>query len=222
MGGKATILLVRRKEGILAAASAMELIGGLRSNGLIEWTQPAVMPAPTYTRTAIVLHWLVALLILTALPWGLVMTGLDLSPLKLKLYSWHKWLGVTIFAFVLLRLVWRLGHASPPLPPSIPAWQRALAGSTHALLYLLMLAIPISGWLMSSAKGFQTVYFGVLPLPDLLAKDKALGELLADLHAVLNTVLIALLAAHVAAALKHHFIDRDGVLARMLPMLRKP
>lgn len=200
----------------------MELILGLQFNVFIESSKPAPMSIETYTRTAVTLHWLSALLILMALPWGLIMTGLDLSPLKLKLYSWHKWLGVTIFWLVAVRLFWRWTHAAPPLPADIPPWQRRLAGAIHALLYLLMLAIPISGWLMSSAKGFQTVYFGVLPLPDLLAKDKVLGDLLASLHAVLNYLLMAMLAVHVAAALKHHFIDRDGVLVRMLPRLRHP
>jgi cytochrome b561 len=91
----------------------------------------------------------------------------------------------------------------------------------HLLLYVLMLAIPLSGWLMSSAKGFQTVWFGVLPLPDLLAKDKALGDLAATLHMSLNLLLVALLVTHVGASLKHHFIDKDDVLLRILPKFGK-
>ena len=92
-----------------------------------------------------------------------------------------------------------------------------IAHAGHALLYLLMIAIPLSGWLMSSAKGFQTVWFGVLPIPDLLGKDKALGELLANVHQGLNLIFIAVLAGHIAAALKHKFIDKDDILDRMLP-----
>ena len=172
-----------------------------------------------YTRTAVFLHWLLALLILAALGWGLYMVDLRLSPWKLKAYSWHKWLGVSIFLLVLARLAWRLSHKPPPLPAGIPGWQRMSAAVSHGLLYLLMLAIPLSGWLMSSAKGFQTVYFGVLPLPDLLEKNKILGDLLVSVHVTLNYTLMALLALHVAAALKHHFIDRDDVLRRMLPFL---
>ena len=89
------------------------------------------------------------------------------------------------------------------------------------LLYLLMIFVPLSGWLMSSAKGFQTVYFGALPLPDLLAKNDELGELLEQAHALLNYSMAALVVAHLGAALKHHFVDRDEVLVRMLPFLGK-
>ncbi len=124
---------------------------------------------------------------------------------------------MTVFILVLVRLAWRIGHKPPALPAHMPAIERLAAHAGHHLLYVLMLAIPLSGWLMSSAKGFQTVWFGVLPLPDLLAKDKALGNLLETVHVVLNYTLIAVLLGHVGAALKHHFIDRDDVLTRMLP-----
>lgn len=170
-----------------------------------------------YTATAKLLHWLIALMIFGMLGFGFYMTGLDLSPTKLELYSWHKWAGVTVFALVLVRLAWRIGHKPPALPAHMPAIEGVAAHASHHLLYVLMLAIPLSGWLMSSAKGFQTVWFGVLPLPDLLAKDKALGNLLETVHVVLNYTLIAVLLGHVGAALKHHFIDRDNVLTRMLP-----
>lgn len=174
-----------------------------------------------YTRPAIALHWLVALIIFISFPVGLYMVELPLSPTKLKIYSYHKWAGVTVFLLAVLRLGWRLRHAPPPLPPSMPAWQRGFAGATHILMYVLILAIPISGWLMSSALGFKTVYFGVLPLPDLLPKDKELGELLKLVHMSMNYTLAALVAAHIGAALKHHFVDRDDILARMLPRLRR-
>lgn len=170
-----------------------------------------------YTRTAIALHWLIALLILTALPLGLTMTGMDLSPLKLKLYAWHKWLGVTVFGLAVLRLLWRATHPPPPWPQTMPAWQRRAAQSVHWAFYVLMLATPLAGWLMSSAKGFQTVYLGVLPIPDLLAKDEELGRILAEVHEALAFALIALIVVHVAAALKHRFIDGDDILSRMLP-----
>lgn len=174
-----------------------------------------------YGPTAMTLHWLMALMILAALPLGMFMTELDLSPTKLKLYSWHKWLGVSIFAVLLFRVAWRATHAPPPLPDSMPAWQRVTAQGLHGLLYLLMFAIPVSGWLMSSAKGFQTVWFGVLPLPDLLEKDKALGEWLAETHEALNGLLIMALVLHVGATLKHHFIDRDEIAGRMMPWLKR-
>ena len=174
-----------------------------------------------YGGVAIGLHWLIAIAIIGSFSLGFYMSDLPLSPQKLKFYSWHKWAGVTIFLCVLFRLVWRLSHRPPELPDTIPAWQRKVAGATHVLLYLLMIVVPLTGWLMSSAKGFQTVYFGVLPLPDLLAKNDELGERLEQAHALLNYGMAALVVAHLGAALKHHFIDRDGVLARMLPFLGK-
>ena len=184
---------------------------------------PPISPVPStcYGGVAIGLHWLVALAIVSSFSVGLYMADLPLSPMKLKLYSWHKWAGVTIFLFVLVRLGWRLLHRPPELPAAIPAWQRRVAETTHVLLYLLMIVVPITGWLMSSAKGFQTVYFGVLPLPDLLVKDADLGDLLQQVHKLLNFSMAALVVAHLGAALKHHFIDRDDVLARMLPFLAK-
>lgn len=174
-----------------------------------------------YTRIAILLHWLVALLIVATFPLGLYMSDLPLSPARLKLYSYHKWIGITVLTLVILRLGWRLYHQPPPLPVTMPRWQQVATHSMHHLLYLLMLVVPFSGWLMSSAKGFQTVWFGVLPLPNLVSKDKALGELLAEVHESLNWILLVLVGIHVASALKHHFIDRDDLLSRV-SLSRKP
>ncbi len=176
----------------------------------------------SYTRTAISLHWIIALLIFTVFPLGIYMHDLPLSPHKLQLYSYHKWLGVTVFLLMLIRLYWRLTHRPPALPQSMPRWERLAAEGVHYLLYALLFAIPVSGWLMSSAKGFQTVWFSVLPLPDLVGKDKALGDALKQLHELFNFTLFGLLGGHIGAALKHHFIERDGILARMLPWLKKP
>lgn len=176
--------------------------------------------APGYTSVAIATHWIIAALIFGTFLLAQYMTGLEVSPLKLKLYSYHKWIGVTIFLLVVFRVAWRLSHGSPPLPASVPGWQRRAAAASHLLLYALTLVIPISGWLMSSAFGFQVVYFGVIPIPDLLAKDKALAEQLRMLHESFNLLMLFVVALHVAAALKHHFIDRDDILARMLPLAR--
>jgi cytochrome b561 len=170
-----------------------------------------------YHPTSKALHWLMALLILGLLPVGLIMKAMPLSPEKLQLYSWHKWAGVSVFVLVWLRLLWRAVQPAPALPDSMPRMQQWLAHAGHGLLYVLMVVIPLSGWLMSSAKGVQTVWFGVLPLPDLLGKDKALGDTLAWVHGALNSVLGLVLLAHVGAALKHHLIDRDDILRRMLP-----
>ncbi len=163
------------------------------------------------------LHWLMAALIIAAFSVGFYMVDLKISPTKIKLYSYHKWIGVTVFAFLLLRLAWRLYAPPPPLPAAMPAWQRLASTVSHRLLYLLMLAVPLSGWLMSSAKGFQTVYFGVLPIPDLLSKNPDLGKQLETVHWALNKLLLLTVTVHIAAALKHQLIDRDGVMMRMLP-----
>jgi cytochrome b561 len=168
-----------------------------------------------YSRPAVLLHWLLALLIFVAFPLGVYMADLPLSPDKLKLYSYHKWIGITILLLASLRAAWRLTHTPPPLPDSVAGWQRRASQVVHGLLYLLILAIPLSGWLMSSAKGFQTVWFGVLPLPDLIGKDKGLGEVLAEVHETLNFTMLALVVLHVGAALQHHFIERQPFLQRM-------
>lgn len=168
-----------------------------------------------YSPPAIVLHWLLALLIFVTFPLGVYMHELPLSPDKLKLYSYHKWIGITILMLASLRVMWRVMHTPPPLPDDMARWQRRASQIVHGLLYLLILAIPLSGWLMSSAKGFQTVWFGVLPLPDLVGKDKALGDLLTEVHETLNFTLLTLVILHVGAALKHHFIERLPFMQRM-------
>jgi cytochrome b561 len=170
-----------------------------------------------YTKTAKSLHWLMAVLFFGMLGLGFYMQGLPLSPDKLKLYSWHKWVGVTVFLLALFRIAWRVTHQPPALPSSMPRLMQIAAHAGHHMLYMLMFLIPLSGWLMSSAKGFQTVWFGILPIPDLLEKNKLLGDLLQTVHVSLNYLFIAVLIGHIGAALKHHFIDKDDILTRMLP-----
>ena len=174
------------------------------------------MNVDRYTPPAVLLHWAIALLILALFTVGIYMVDLSVSPEKLKLYSYHKWAGVTVFLLVLLQLSWRLGHAPPPLPASLPHWQQRAAHSLHFVLYALMLAAPLTGWLMGSAYGFSTAWFGVLSLPNLIQKNEGLGDLLKLVHQYLNYAFIAFVAGHVAAALKHQLIDRDGMLHRML------
>jgi cytochrome b561 len=176
----------------------------------------------TYTPTAKGLHWLMTILIFGLLALGFYMHDLPLSPDKLKLYSWHKWAGVTAFLLVWLRLFWRVTHRPPALPATMPKLMQFAANAGHFVLYALMIAIPLSGWLMSSAKGFQTVWFGVLPIPDLLDKNKELGDLLALVHKSLNLLFFALIVSHIGAALKHHLIDKDDILTRMLPGHQTP
>jgi cytochrome b561 len=171
-----------------------------------------------YTRIAQALHWLLALLLVGLVTLGLYMHELPLSPRKLQLFSYHKWAGVTAFLLALIRITWRATHRPPPLPDGTSRFVRAASESVHGLLYVLMLAIPLSGWFMSSAKGFQTVWFGVLPIPDLIGKDPVLGNALMQVHAYLNWTLIVLVLGHVAAALKHQLIDKDDLISRMLPV----
>lgn len=178
-------------------------------------------PSPTsYSPLAIVLHWSVVVLILGAWALGLYMVDLPLSPQKLKYFSWHKWIGVTIFTLAVIRIMGRLTHPAPPLPATVPQWQRRTAALSHFLLYALIVAIPLSGWLHSSASGVPVVYFGVLPLPNPLEKDKALADLLKQIHVFLNVTLVVIVCLHIAVALKHYFVDRDGVLTRMLPFIK--
>ena len=173
-------------------------------------------PKTRYTCTAIALHWLLGLAILGSFTLGVYMADLPFSPTRLKLYNWHKWAGITILALSALRLVWRLTHR-PPAPPPMPAWQSAAAHAVHWALYALFFAVPLMGWAYSSAAGFPIVVYGVLPLPDFVASDRALAESLKPLHGLLAYTLMAVVLLHAAAALKHHFIDRDGLLNRMLP-----
>jgi len=172
-----------------------------------------------YSHTAIALHWLLALLIAGNFALGVYMHELPFSMTRLKLYNWHKWAGVTILALSAARLLWRLSH-QPPADLPAPAWQQRAAQWAHRALYLLFFAVPLSGWAYSSAAGFPIVWFGVLPLPDFVSPDRALSEAIKPLHAAFAFALAAVVLLHVAAALKHHFVDRDGLLLRMLPARR--
>lgn len=176
---------------------------------------------PRYSLMAIVLHWLLAALILATFAVGLYVDDLPFSLTKLKLINWHKWAGVAILVLSLWRLVWRLTHRPPALPARIdqamPGWQRVAFHGTHHLMYLLFFAVPLLGWAYSSAKGYPIVWFGVWPLPDWVPVSEPLAQVLKPLHALAAYGLIGLVGLHVAAALKHQFIDRDGLIDRMRP-----
>lgn len=178
-------------------------------------------PSSRYHGVSMALHWVLALALASIFGVGLYMADLPFSPLRLKLYNWHKWAGVVILALSLLRLLWRFSHRPPALPPKVqaamPAWQGVAHHATHGLLYALFFAVPLIGWAYSSAAGFSIVLFGALPLPDFVPADKALAALIKPWHEWSALALAALAALHVAAALKHHWVDRDGLLQRMLP-----
>lgn len=168
-----------------------------------------------YSTVAILLHWLMALLILITWTIALAVDDMPLSPARIAGVSWHKWLGTTVFFLVWLRLLWRLTHPAPKLEIAMPAWQEKAMHWTHIALYLLMILTPVVGWLMSSAKGYTVNYFGLFELPDLVPQDKALGRFLKETHEVLANGLMLLVGLHILAALKHQFIDKDNLLARM-------
>lgn len=174
-----------------------------------------------YTPVAIVLHWLLGALILGMFTMGVYMSDLPFSPWRLKLYNWHKWAGVTFLILTVLRLLWRISHRPPALPEALaqamPSWQHRAYHATHHLLYALFFAVPVIGWAYSSAAGFPIVWFGQIPLPDLLPVNKGLAEMIKPLHELSALALVGLAGLHMAAALKHHWVDRDGLLSRMVP-----
>jgi len=173
-----------------------------------------------YSLPAIILHWLLALALFGMFGMGLFMTDLPISPLRLKLYNWHKWAGVTVLSLSLLRLIWRLTHQPPALPEglvqSTPRWQRLAHHATHHALYALFFIVPLVGWAYSSAAGFSIVLFGVLPLPDFVPADKALAELIKPWHEISAFAMMALVFVHVAAAFKHQWISKHRLIQRML------
>lgn len=172
-----------------------------------------------YHPVARVLHWVLGLALIGVFALGLYMADLPFSPQRLKLYSWHKWAGVLVLTFTAVRLMWRLVHRPPALPATIaqamPAWQRGAHHATHGGLYLLFFAVPLLGWAYSSAAGFPIVLFGLWPLPDFVPVSEALADVLKPLHRLSAYAMAALVLLHVAGALKHHFVDRDGLLLRM-------
>jgi len=167
-----------------------------------------------YTRTAIALHWLLAVAIAATFSLGLYMHDLPASPYRSQLYDWHKWAGACILALSMLRLLWRLTHR-PPADVAMPHWQARAARAVHWLMYVLFLGVPLSGWAHSSAAGHPVLVFGVLTLPDFVPMDKTLAEAAKGLHALLGSALAILVIGHVAVALKHRFVDGDALLARM-------
>ncbi len=175
-------------------------------------------PAERYTNTAILLHWLIAILIISAFCLGVTMTNIPgLTPTKLKYFSWHKWIGITVLALACLRLLWRLTHKAPPHPASMSDTHVKLVSLMHGLLYILIFAIPVSGYFYSLAAGVPVVYLGMFPLPVLIDPNPELKPVLKLVHYCLNVTLLAAFILHVLGALKHHFIDQDGIFKRMMP-----
>jgi cytochrome b561 len=162
-------------------------------------------------------HWLIVLLLLAQGTVGLLMGDMARGPDKIAVFAFHKSVGISILALALARLLWRLDAGRPAPVPGMPTWQERMASLTHGALYLLLFAVPISGWVMNSAAGFPLQWFGLFNLPSIAAHDHDLHEFTEDLHEWLFWALVALAAAHAAAAAYHHLFQRDATLVRMLP-----
>ena len=167
------------------------------------------------------LHWLIAVLVVVQVTLGMMADDLPAGVRKLTLLARHKSVGITILALAAMRLGWRWANPTPPLPATLKPYEMTLARVSHALLYTLLFAVPLTGWMMSSARGFPVSWFGFFQLPDLVPKSKPLYDMLVMTHQTLAWSLVALAGLHAGAALKHHFIHKDDVLRRMLPFFRQ-
>jgi cytochrome b561 len=172
-----------------------------------------------YTRTAILLHWVIAALVVGNLAGGILSDHVSKATAG-AIMSVHKPVGITVLALSLVRLGWRLAHGFPRFPGSTPRWDAVVARATHIAFYVLMIAVPLAGWAMVSAGPRPLEWFGLFPIPKLpvseAAADAAYGA-----HVRLAWLWLLLVVLHVAGALKHHLLDRDDVLARMLPAARR-
>ena len=175
----------------------------------------------TWGSLSIGLHWLTLIFILSLAIVGLFMTELANGPLKIQVYALHKSFGLTVLGLTIIRLVWRLFSITPKITANMPTWQNLIAKLTHGLLYLLLFAMPISGWLYNSAAGFPLKYFGLFKLPKLSDYNPELKQLAGDAHETFFYILAMLMLIHAGAALKHHYLDKDNTLTRMLPWLAK-
>jgi cytochrome b561 len=173
--------------------------------------------ATSWGAPAKLLHWTVAALVFAQMPLGWAAASWRLSPTKLDLFVWHKSTGLLILALMIVRLAWRLANPVPALPAEMPLWERRAAAAGHAALYLLVILMPLSGWIAGSAAGIPFRLFRLVPVPALVAPDRAVADAAASAHVALLAVLALLLCVHIGAALRHHYLRRSDVLARMLP-----
>lgn len=188
------------------------------SHGLRPTAGPDGVAPGRYTSVAKALHWTIAALILAQLIGGIVMHELpNTAPFKIEAYQLHKSFGLTVLALSVFRLGWRLTHRPPPLPEHTSGWERLLARFTHVAFYALIIAVPLAGWLMVSASPFPSSFFFLFPIPDLPGAGVLSRDAWAEVHELMAFAIIGLLVLHVAGALKHRYVDHDGVLARMLP-----
>ena len=164
-------------------------------------------------------HWTTAIIVLCLLPLGFFMGDMPMGAAKLQAFNLHKSFGVTVLALVIARICWHIYSKRPGEVETIKPWESIGAKIIHYSLYVLLLAQPLTGWLLSSAAGRSVSFFGLFKLPDLVGADKAAAKIYAERHETIGYLILILVCLHIAAALKHHFIDKDRVLARMLPAL---
>lgn len=168
------------------------------------------------------LHWFLAALIFAQLVLGKVAEETATSPQKFDLFVWHKSIGISILLLVLVRVFWRWRNTPPVAPTGIGVWERRAAQFGHGLLYLLMIAVPVSGWWVSDTSKIPFRMFWSIPVPDLIEANRVASELASDIHEFLIQLMLLVIIGHVLAALRHHFILRNETLSRMLPFRREP
>lgn len=170
---------------------------------------------------AMLFHWSTVLLVAAMIVLGWLAVSYPMSPTKIQLFNWHKSLGLAVLAWMVLRLAWRLTRPAPPLPAAMSRLERAIAHATHAALYALLIAMPLSGWVINSAADFPLKWFGGFRVPAITGPDERVQAMAETVHYVLFWLIALLVVLHAAAALHHHFIRRDDVLRRMLPFVKR-
>lgn len=178
-----------------------------------------------YSRVAMALHWVIAVLIIGQLAGGLFFTNLSFAThaeLRISITQYHKAIGLTVLVLSIVRLIWRLSHRPPALPNGMSRFERLAAKATHSLFYVLIIGIPLTGWMMVSAYKNPISYFGLFDWPKIpgVLGNNDFGEIMHEFHEYMAYAAIALIVLHIGAALKHHFINQDNVLAHMLPLVK--
>jgi cytochrome b561 len=185
--------------------------------GAIMGRDIAAAEGPGYSAAARTFHWMTAALVLTMIPIGITMANFDLGgAVEDPMYHLHRSIGALVMVITVVRLIYRLGHPAPPLPADMPAWQHATALATHWALYALLIAQPIVGWIATSAYRAPVLFFWLFDLPPIWREDRPFSEAMFVVHRSMGIFIATLICVHIAAALYHHFILRDGVLKRMV------
>jgi cytochrome b561 len=194
----------------------MQRRAGFESGALVGGDMAAIAPQG-YSAVARTFHWLTAALVLTMLPIGIAMATFDLGgAVEDPMYHIHRSIGATVLVLTVLRLIYRLSHPAPPLPADMPGWQQVAALATHWGLYALLIVQPIVGWIATSAYRAPVLYFWLFELPPIWPENRPFSEAMFVVHRSIGIVIATLITVHIAAALYHHFILKDGVLKRMV------